>query len=248
MLDRFYKDVTVAPVDVPVHDPVHNQSDPPALSLGVLLDGRPVRTPAKGSLWSPSVALAEAMANEWREQKETIDLGAMPLTQISSAAIDRVAPRRSEVIDDLAQQARSDLVFYRAEAPEELVRLQTTHWQPVVDWVTREFNANFVVTAGVMPVSQSDAAVSAMAHIIGQKSDYFLAALSLAASASKSLLLAMALAERRLALDDVATAAMLDEDFQAARWGEEEEAKVRRAALVADLKDADRFFSLLNQA
>ena len=57
----------------------------------VLLDGRPVRTPAREPLAAPSQALAEAIAAEWDAQREAVDPARMPLTRLANAIIDGVA-------------------------------------------------------------------------------------------------------------------------------------------------------------
>src|ERR1041385_4081884 len=54
----------------------------------VLLDGKPVMTPARQSLAAPTRPLAEAIASEWEAQKDDIDPARMPLTRLANAAID----------------------------------------------------------------------------------------------------------------------------------------------------------------
>ena len=84
-------------------------------AFAVLLDGKPVRTPAGRPLAAPTLALAEALAAEWDAQHDVIDPGTMPLTRLANSIIDGVAsaphrsPRRSRDI------SASDLVCYRAE-------------------------------------------------------------------------------------------------------------------------------------
>ncbi len=101
-------------------------------AFAIVLDGRPVRTPAKAPLAVPSRALAEAIACEWQAQGERVDPDSMPLTRIASIAIDLVAPRRDSVIAEIAKYAGTDLVCYRAERPPELVARQHATWQPLV--------------------------------------------------------------------------------------------------------------------
>src|SRR5215203_532873 len=58
----------------------------------VLLDGRPVRTPARASLAAPVRELAAAIAAEWQAQQDSVDPAAMPLTRLANTIIDGVAP------------------------------------------------------------------------------------------------------------------------------------------------------------
>ena len=61
----------------------------------VLLDGRPLRTPARQPLALPSAALAAALAREWQAQGEVIRPHAMPLTRLASTAHDRMPGLRA---------------------------------------------------------------------------------------------------------------------------------------------------------
>src|ERR1700733_6272336 len=55
-----------------------------AAGAAIVLDARPIRTPARNRLGAPSTALAEAIAAEWRRQGEFIDPATMPLTRLSN--------------------------------------------------------------------------------------------------------------------------------------------------------------------
>ena len=56
----------------------------------ILLNGKPVKTPARNALVAPTRALADAIAAEWDAQKDVIDPARMPLTRLANAAIDGV--------------------------------------------------------------------------------------------------------------------------------------------------------------
>ena len=55
----------------------------------------------KSGLLLPSLAFAEAIAEEWRSQGERLKPAAMPLTQLANTAIDRVTPNPGPTIDEL---------------------------------------------------------------------------------------------------------------------------------------------------
>ncbi len=69
---------------------------------GVALDGRRLKTPGKQDLALPSEALAVAIAAEWQGQRDEIRPSTMPLYRIAATAIDRVMPRRQEIVDAVA--------------------------------------------------------------------------------------------------------------------------------------------------
>ena len=85
----------------------------------ILLDGKPMRTPAKAVLVVPTRALAEAIAAEWREVPDKADINAshLPLTRLAATGLDRVTSQRARVIEDTAKYAGSDMLCYRATAP-----------------------------------------------------------------------------------------------------------------------------------
>ena len=56
--------------------------------FSILLDERPMRTPAKRSFGLPTMSLSEAVAEEWDAQSTEIDPATMPLTRHAYTAID----------------------------------------------------------------------------------------------------------------------------------------------------------------
>ena len=81
----------------------------------ILLDGRPVRTPAKNPLTAPTAGLAELMRAEWDAQGEFVDPQSMPVTKLVNTAIDGVALDPQAVFEDILRFSASDLLCYRAE-------------------------------------------------------------------------------------------------------------------------------------
>src|SRR6201986_3396522 len=90
----------------------------------VLLDGRPVRSPARKPLAAPMRELAQAIASEWQAQERVIDPAAMPLTRLANSIIDGVVAAPRPVADEIEKYLGTDMLFYRASDPEELVALQ----------------------------------------------------------------------------------------------------------------------------
>jgi chaperone required for assembly of F1-ATPase len=219
-------------------------TEPPE-GFGVVLDGKPVRTPAKRPLAVPTRALAEAIAEEWRAQGETVDPKRLPLTRLGSIALDLVAPRREAVVAELVKYAGTDLVCYRAEQPPELAARQHAAWQPLIDWAALRFDAPLTVTASILPVSQAPATLTAFETAAAAYDSHRLAALHLATAACGSLVVALALVEGRLDAEAAFAAAELDESYEIERWGEDAEQARRRKGLREDIALAARFVALL---
>lgn len=210
----------------------------------VLLDRKPARTPAGRPLCLATAALAEAIALEWRAQETVVALDAMPLTALAATAIDRIAPLRAAVCAGLVHYAETDLVCYRAEEPADLVARQQAAWQPLLDWAERRWGVRLAATAGVVPVAQPAAALAALRRVVDGLSVMELTALGLAVEVAGSLIIGLALVMGRIDAEAAFEAALLDERYQAERWGADAEAEARRERLRAELLAAERFLAL----
>ncbi len=224
---RFYKMVTVTP------------------ERGIALDGRPVRTPGRAPLLAPTENLANAIAAEWTAQGEQIDPRAMRFTGLANAAIDRVGPDPESFARGLSVYGESDLLCYRAENPDTLVRRQAEAWDPLLDWAARRYDVTFSVTAGIVHVPQPQATLDRLTAVTAARDPFTLAALSPLVSISGSLVAALAVAEDAIAPETVWTAVIVDERWQAERWGEDALAAEALAGRRTDFLAAADFLALL---
>lgn len=203
----------------------------------VLLDGRPVRTPARNVLAVSRASVAEALAAEWRAQGETIDPGTMPLTRLVNSALDGVASEIEAVADETARYAGSDLLYYRADGPQRLVERQTATWDPILAWAECRFGVRFRLVSGLMPVEQDTAVVAAVRAAMPED-PLVLAGLNTATSLMGSAILALAVLEGALSHEEAWTVAHIDEDWNAELWGDDHEALARREYRRAEMAAA----------
>jgi chaperone required for assembly of F1-ATPase len=208
-----------------------------AAAFGIVLDGRPIRTPARRALAAPSHALAEAIAAEWHGQTEFIDPAAMPLTRLANTIIDGVAAARDEVVGEIGNYLGSDLVCYRATTPEGLVARQARHWDPILAWAAETLGASFTTGQGVIHVPQPEDAV-ARARAAIPRDPWRLGALHVVTTLTGSALMALALARGDIGLDAAWAAAHVDEDWNMEFWGRDEVALKRRAYRFAEMRAA----------
>ena len=212
----------------------------------IRLDTRPVRTPGRAPLALPTAALAEAVADEWRAVGETLDPRAMPLTGLANAAIDRIAPAAADFAAGLAAYAESDLLCYRADGPIELVARQAAAWNPLLDWARDRYDVHFEIVTGVMHRPQPPATVARLGEAVASRDSFHLAPLSPLVTLTGTLIGALALAERAVTPDALWQAAMVDEDWQVERWGEDTLAAQVRDGKRHDYDAAARFLALLD--
>ncbi len=190
----------------------------------VLLDMRPVRTPATGHLAVPTRALAEGIATEWAAQDQIVVPVSMPLTRAANTAIDKISQQHKETVDLLSAYGESDLLCYRAEGPDALVRRQTDVWDPLLDWADAQFGARLKITTGLCPIAQSPEVLCALREPITRLDHFALTALYDFVTLSGSLVIGLAAQAEAFALDNLWEASRIDEIWQASQWGEDMEA------------------------
>jgi chaperone required for assembly of F1-ATPase len=190
----------------------------------VHLDARRVMTPGKIPLALPSRAMAQAVADEWAAQDGVIKPLTMPVTRAANSAIERVRPQRLEVAAMLAAYGETDLICHRAETPEALARQQAAAWDPLLDWAESALGARLVATKGVLPVDQPPEALAALGGRVAALDEFHLTALHDLVTISGSLVLGLATAEGSVAADQAWALSRIDEEWQIAQWGHDEEA------------------------
>ena len=212
--------------------------------FGVLLDARSVKTPSKAPLTVPTRNMAQAIAAEWDAQSEVIDPLTMPVTRGANAAIDKVAPMRAEVIEELSGFGGTDLLCYRADAPEELRAKQADAWDPWLAWSANALDAPLLTGQGVMHVEQPAHSLARLAAEVGRFDNFQLAGLHDLVALSGSLVLALAVTYDKLAAEEAWRLSRIDEDWQISQWGEDEEAEAVARKKAEAFGNAARFFRL----
>ena len=213
---RFYKQASVVDADG---------------GFALRLDGRGARTPAKNRLAFPTEALAELVAHEWVAQGAAIDPATMPVTRIANSAIDGVAVAMAETRAELAGFAETDLLYYRAGAPEKLVEAEARAFDPVLDWAHETYGVRFILAEGVIHLRQPERFLEAIRSALAAIDEPFaLAALHVMTTLTGSILLALAVFRGALSAEEAWRVAHVGEDFQIDVWGEDDEATARRAA------------------
>ncbi len=172
--------------------------------------GRPVEVPTK--------RMAEVIAGA--DDPRQVALG------ITMRAIDRSEEEREAAAESLARSIGGDALLYWVEEPDELVRLQSETWGPVVEWAGKLLGADLWPVAALTP-APATAEKEARAYL--DRLDRFqLAAMEAVAMHLDSLLLAIALREGRLAAPEAWEMSVLEARWQEGKWGEDAEAMEAR--------------------
>ena len=211
---RFYKTVDVAPEGG---------------GFAVRLDGRVPKSPKRSPLILPTEALATLIAAEWDAQADVILMNGMAATRRAFTAIDQIPPAREAVAQEIARYAGSDVLCYRAEAPEGLVRRQYAAWDPMLRWAGEALDLHLECASGVVHISQAGRSLTRAFELALAETDMTLTALAEATALFGSAVLAFALRRGRLDGSTALDLSRLDEIFQIEQWGVDEEAAARIA-------------------
>lgn len=216
--------------------------------FAVALDGKTVRTPARRPLAAPRRAIADALRDEWDAQKDVIDPSRMPLTRLANSIIDGVADRCDEVAADVVKYLGSDLLFYRADSPERLVARQAEVWDPILRWAADDIGARFILSEGIVHVTQPDHAVAAARAAVPVADPWTVGALHSVTSLTGSALLALALMHDVRDSAQIWSAAHVDEDWNMEKWGFDELAANRRAERETEFNAAALILQAMRQS
>ncbi len=229
-MKRFYTDVSVDEIDA---------------GFRTLLDGRPLKTPAKATLVVPVLGLAHAVASEWDEQQDTIEPSAMPVTRLATTAMDRMPELRTAAIQEITDYTGTDLLCYRAPKPDDLARRQHDAWQPSLDWLETRSGITFEVTGSLLPAPQPKATIDGVRRLVEVIGDWPLVGLHGATTGLGSVVLALALWHGEIDAASAADASLLDELYEIEQWGQERDASRRHEVLRRDIEGIAIFLGQL---
>lgn len=235
-IKRFFTEATAEPADN---------------GFQIRFDGREARTPARAPIVLPTEAAAGIVAAEWNAQGQIVQPGEMPAVRLVNSVIDGVTRSMAEVQAEVVKFAGTDLLCYRADAPDELVAIQQAAWDPVLAWARDELGARFYLAEGIMHVAQPAHALEAMDRAVtaalgqGPGAPFRLGALHVMTTLTGSALLGLATLMQAMAPAEAWAKAHVDEDFQISRWGEDAEAAERRARRWREMETAARLASAI---
>jgi chaperone required for assembly of F1-ATPase len=210
----------------------------------IMLDDKPLITPAGNICNVPTAALAGIVAAEWQAQEKTLKPSSMPFTQMVFTALDRIATHRAAVIDDVARYLETELVCHYSDR-NAVSALQRQRWQPLHDWLQRRFNITLPITTALAPITSIDIAWAAT-HV-ATYDDFRLCALQVAVHTAGSFAIGLALVEGAVDAIAATSAAEVEADAQAAEWGADADTQTRRDAVQNELVLVENFIKLLKK-
>lgn len=218
---------------------------PQGAQFAITLDGRPIKTPQRHPLLLPNGALAEAIAAEWESQVTDIKPETMPLTALAQGALDQVAEERERIVGRIAAFADSDMLYYRADDSQQaLIDHQAAQWDPLLAWAQSRYDVSFQLIYGIKYQPQPAATVERLSAAVAAYDDFTIAAMLSLVGLAGSLIATLALVEDVYSAEQTWPLVNLEELWQEAIWGVDEQAAAVRARKQAEFQAAVRFLQL----
>ncbi|XUU61977.1 ATP12 family chaperone protein [Erythrobacter sp. HA6-11] len=195
----------------------------------VMLDERGLKTVGGKAQIVPTKALAQALAREWEEQGEDIDVKRFRLRDTADYAIEHVAAKPAEVITKLLGYVETDTLCYRADPEDALFQRQLDEWEPILQGFELREGLKLVRVSGIVHREQPQDTLAKLQAKLETRDPFTLAGLELLASLAASLIVALEVIEPETDPEVLWRAASLEEEWQAELWGRDAQAEERRA-------------------
>lgn len=153
-----------------------------------------------------------------------------------------VTQNTPQVIAVLTEFVKTDtLLFWHNKA--EINALQQKQWQPIIDKINTGLNTVFKSTEGLEILPQNQTSAQTFAAALSTLSPRLLTAVYAIALHLKSPLLAYAVVQKYISLNEAFNAAFLEELYQNQAWGEDVAALNNRAQIKAELEQIGAYLN-----
>lgn len=144
----------------------------------------------------------------------------MHLTGLSNTALDNPMHLTKEtLISEMQEFLVTDTLCYLSEEPEDLVELQGRSWSPVTDWFQERFDCKLNITKELFSSGHPPESLAKIERHLNSYDQKCLVGLQFIAENLKSLVLTLALAEKRIGVLEAVSLGRLETEFQIAKWG-----------------------------
>ncbi|KAK8725760.1 hypothetical protein OTU49_010466 [Cherax quadricarinatus] len=202
---RFYRNVTVAGTDS-IYE--------------VNLDHRKLKTPLGNVLQVPNYGLALAIAHEWASVKDKIHPSLLHLTGLAFSVIDNVNHETKwNIVNKTLEYLVTDTLLYRDNGMEDFTAMQAKEWDPVLDWFNRRFETDLKPCDGILVVDIPESTRETIRRYLLSYDIWAVNGFLFGVEVLKSVILAIAAAERKISSEKAVFLSRLETNFQISHWG-----------------------------
>uniref|UniRef100_A0A8C7F8E4 ATP synthase mitochondrial F1 complex assembly factor 2 n=1 Tax=Oncorhynchus kisutch TaxID=8019 RepID=A0A8C7F8E4_ONCKI len=200
---KFYEDVSIS----------HGEGG----MFEINLDRRKLKTPGGKLFTAPNEALAIAVANEWDTQKDILKFYSMHMTTLCNTALDNPTFRSKD------QMITAIIHVYNCTEietePPSLVELQNNEWDPVLNWIEDRYNVVIGSSTSILGPEIPQATMDTFRQHLGSYNFWSLTGLEYVITQLKSVVLAFALIDKHITVEQAVLLSRLEEEFQIGHWG-----------------------------
>jgi len=203
---RFYKNVSV----------VQNNG-----LFEINLDHRKLKTPSGSSFQVNNEALAHIVANEWLSQEEDVVLSSMHITGLCNTSIDNPGKTdKSVLVKSILGFLGTDTILFFSDDPPNLLEKQLESWSPVITWFNHRYEVHIEPTLDLLSLpAVSDQDISTLEKHLLSYDWNAIQGISFGVDAIKSLILTLAVIDRRLTVSQAVKLSRLELECQTEKWG-----------------------------
>uniref|UniRef100_A0A4W5LW46 ATP synthase mitochondrial F1 complex assembly factor 2 n=1 Tax=Hucho hucho TaxID=62062 RepID=A0A4W5LW46_9TELE len=192
---KFYEDVSIS----------HGEGG----MFEINLDRRKLKTPGGKLFTAPNEAL-----------KDMLKFFSMHMTTLCNTALDNPTFRsKDQMITAALKYLETDTICYRVEEPPSLVELQYNEWDPVLNWIEDRYNVVIGSSTSILGPEIPQATMDTFRQHLGSYNFWSLTGLEYVITQLKSVVLAFALIDKHITVEQAVLLSRLEEEFQIGHWG-----------------------------
>lgn len=187
---------------------------------------KPIQTP----LLLPTKMLAMAVAQEWDAQAVRIEPSTMPLTTLTSSALDLAArpeARKPHMVSEMLRYLGTDTTLVHTvpegepNADEQrLMDLEKKMYHPLVDWMKKTYGDVDIVPSNELRQSNHPKSTyESVRKRLDDMGPFELVATESFTQGCKSLIIALALTDRAIDVERAFQTSRVEEEHQLEKWG-----------------------------
>ncbi|XP_046412791.1 ATP synthase mitochondrial F1 complex assembly factor 2 isoform X1 [Neodiprion lecontei] len=186
----------------------------------VTLDQRKLKTP-KGKVFEVNnKPLALAVAMEWDSQVDIIDRSNMHLTALVSTSLDNPHNHtKLDMVNYIVNYLETDTVLFQTNDSGDLYNFQLKKWDPVIQWFCDRYQVDVTKTLSIKAPLVSPQTKETLARHLLSYNFNAVQGYTYAVDTLKSVILALATAERTISVETAVSLARLEEEYQVSFWG-----------------------------
>jgi len=134
--------------------------------------------------------------------------------------IQKIAEDRNNIISAMLEYALTDTILFWNKK-DDLFERQKKQWEPYTVWANEEIGAKFSPTEG-LSTDNTVGEITALESYLRKTDARKLALAYLFARELRSVILGLAVVQKKCSVEDAFSAAFLEQNFQEEKWGTDE--------------------------